>query len=801
MAADLVGGAVLGAILGELLEAVLRAKNRTFMFKSILKRMECTLETVTPIVKEIEELNKVLDRRNEEMGIIMKEIRKGKKLVLECSGMQWYYACWRTPKYAGKLIKLEKSLKLFFQIVMQAQRARDGKEALLEMKDLRMDLKRLGLNANNKRAHSVNGYSPPLVIPEPPTNPVGLKVPLEELKMELFNDGASIVVLSAPPGCGKTTLAKLLCHDEQVKEKFRDNIFFVIVSRKPTMEDIVQKLFQHKDYEMPWFQNDEHIVYHLEQFLKRLAPDPILLVLDDIWHDSESLLDKFKFQIPNYKILVTSRSAFPRFGSNSTYKLKPLNDKDATTLFRNSASLPEKLCDIDEDVVDKIVKGCKGIPLALKVVGRSLCGEPEEIWKRREMELSKGNTIFEYSDILNCLQSSLDALDSSIIIKECYMDLCAFPEDQRIPVTALIDTWAELYELDEDGVYAVANLYELSTRNLIDLVVTRKDRNGSYNQHFVIQHDLLRELAIRQNSFESFEQTKRLVLDTSAGDASNWWMGQKQPSIVCRLLSISTDEKFASIWCSIQAPEAEITCVLGENEEIKSSGPHKLQFLPYFNRKFPSSWCCIQFEEDQIGEDFNSFLWLHLYRVQESTEDNIGEAFSSTSAIKVSEALPNLVELNIDYCNDFTELPVGLCQLIQLKKFSVTNCHKLATLPKEIGKLINLEVVRLSSCIELLGLPNTIESLQKLSTLDISECSEIRKLPGQIGDLHNLRKLHMMGCSNDIELPPSLLNLEHLKEVICDEEIASLWEPFAEHLKKLKIKVHKEDINLNWLCN
>jgi superfamily II DNA or RNA helicase len=41
---------------------------------------------------------------------------------------------------------------------------------------------------------------------------VGLQVALGEFKMELFKDGMSIAVLSAPPGCGKTTSAKLPCH-------------------------------------------------------------------------------------------------------------------------------------------------------------------------------------------------------------------------------------------------------------------------------------------------------------------------------------------------------------------------------------------------------------------------------------------------------------------------------------------------------------------------------------------------------------------------------------------------------------
>lgn len=52
------------------------------------------------------------------------------------------------------------------------------------------------------------------------------------------------------------------------------------------------------------------------------------------------------------------------------------------------------------------------------------------------------------------------------------MDLGSFPEDHRIPVTALIDMWMELYKLVEDR-YAIVNLNDLSNRNLVNLVITR----------------------------------------------------------------------------------------------------------------------------------------------------------------------------------------------------------------------------------------------------------------------------------------------------------------------------------------
>ena len=53
------------------------------------------------------------------------------------------------------------------------------------------------------------------------------------------------------------------------------------------------------------------------------------------------------------------------------------------------------------------------------------------------------------------------------------MDLGSFPEDQRIPVAALIDMWAKLHKLDEVGNNAIHNLHKIAGRNLANLVRNR----------------------------------------------------------------------------------------------------------------------------------------------------------------------------------------------------------------------------------------------------------------------------------------------------------------------------------------
>ena len=216
-----------------------------------------------------------------------------------------------------------------------------------------------------------------------------------------------------------------------------------------------------------------------------------------------------------------------------------------------------------------------------------------------------------------------------------------------------------------------------------------------------------------------------------------------------------------------------------------------LESLPYLKR--------IRLEKVSIPSLCNAPVPLRSVEKISLFMCNIGQAFGN-STIQVSNSLPNLMEINIDYCNDLVELPTWLCEVISLKNLSITNCHKLFALPEGIGKLVNLEVLRFRSCTELSELSESIRSLHKLRILDISDCLSIIKLPKHIGELHQLKELHMIKCLKlRKQLPPSTVDLRQLKLVVCDEERAKLWEPIKESFSGLKVMVPQEDINLHWL--
>lgn len=119
----------------------------------------------------------------------------------------------------------------------------------------------------------------------------------------------------------------------------------------------------------------------------------------------------------------------------------------------------------------QIVKQCKGFPLAITMVGRSLCGQPVEMWQKRMIEWSRGSILESETELFLSLKRSLDDLDTSL--KECFIDLGSFPEHKKICVAALVDMWVELYDDLDYEILCIGNIHELTARSLAKLISPR----------------------------------------------------------------------------------------------------------------------------------------------------------------------------------------------------------------------------------------------------------------------------------------------------------------------------------------
>lgn len=209
MASAFVGSAARGAALEQafklLYKTVIDVTKQTIAFKPILERLKSTLDVLDPLVKDIQRFNKELDRPENETKDLIEQMKKGEKLVRKYSKLPWWKNCMRCH-YANKLCKLEEALLRFFDVNAQALSLRNGMETMKGVKYLCNQMSLVGMN------DAMN-----CTVPRPPDFIVGLDVSMKELKLHLQKEEVPMLLLAGPGGCGKTTLVKMLCQDEEIK--------------------------------------------------------------------------------------------------------------------------------------------------------------------------------------------------------------------------------------------------------------------------------------------------------------------------------------------------------------------------------------------------------------------------------------------------------------------------------------------------------------------------------------------------------------------------------------------------------
>lgn len=203
MAAAFIGEAALGALFGNaftlLHEGVKSWGSKALNFSSTLKSLASNLDRLKPEVEKIRKLNEELDLPEDLTKSLIDQMNEATEKILKCSKIQRWKRLFNT-KYLDELTKLDAAIVRFIQVDMQVHNRRDTLQLVKRVISLE-DKKSPGLSC---------------LVPKPPEFIVGLKVPLEELKSMLLKE-ESLLVLTAPGGCGKTTLVTMLCQDEDIK--------------------------------------------------------------------------------------------------------------------------------------------------------------------------------------------------------------------------------------------------------------------------------------------------------------------------------------------------------------------------------------------------------------------------------------------------------------------------------------------------------------------------------------------------------------------------------------------------------
>lgn len=473
----------------------------------------------------------------------------------------------------------------------------------------------------------------------------------------------SVVAIVGMGGLGKTTLAQLVYNDKKVKNHF-DQRMWVCVSNDFSVKLLVRKIIEAATKRDP---GDLELNLLQECLRKRLNEKKYLLVLDDIWnenhHEWESLLDLLVGGAKGSKILTTTRSTKVAsiMGVMSPYILRGLSEDNCWNLFEKLA-FGEERDRVHPNLITigkKIIKKCKGVPLAVKTLGSMLrCTSDEIEWlsilNSQLWELPQHD-----NDILPALKLSYDHLP--IYLKQCFAYCCLFPKDHEIDKDMLVKLWMAQGYLQSSNenqtLEAIGDRYckELLSRSLLEKV----EMDSTIIKLHDLVHDLARSVICRRvyHVYYSGGRIKQdIIIDSKR---------IKTLIVPSQLTNISSLSKLRSIH----------TLHIHAIEKVPSfidSFKH-LRYLNFSNsamRRLPSSVC----------------------------------------------TLYHLMTLDLSNCMALTELPKKIRKLVSLRHLMTDGCKHLTSMPSGLGKLTSLrtlDVFRLGYC-KLNELDNLIHLSGKL---------------------------------------------------------------------------------------
>lgn len=294
------------------------------------------------------------------------------------------------------------------------------------------------------------------------------------------------VVLRAPGGYGKTSLAAALCHIDEVIETFDDGILWVTLGQAPDLPAELLKLYAAVTGERPGFVDIDDAARELAL---RLQDKNCLMVIDDAWnvaHVRPFLLARGPRHLVTTRIFEVTLEA-------QRVDLALMEPDDAVRLLLARADpYPDDLAPYRT-----LAHRLGGWPLTLKLAGaamrqRTARGDtPERALQYVSKALDRhGMTAFDRTDttslegtVKSTLDRSLDLLDDDA--RRRYTELAIFPEDTEIPLAAV----AALWELDEFDTEELA-------RRLDELALAEFDlRSGTLSLHDVLRSLMTEQLA------------------------------------------------------------------------------------------------------------------------------------------------------------------------------------------------------------------------------------------------------------------------------------------------------------------
>ncbi|CAA2998265.1 disease resistance At4g27190-like [Olea europaea subsp. europaea] len=251
----------------------------------------------------------------------------------------------------------------------------------------------------------------------------------------LEDNDISIVGICGLPGVGKTTMAKEVW-TQVLNDKLFDEVAMAVVSKDVDIIKIQDKLADMLGLTIYEKTNEDARASRLNERLTQDNKERILVILDDLWTD----IDLKTLGIPllshrkGLKILLTSRDklVLERMGARNI-EVGVLSGEEAFAFFQNVAKISNDATGL-KDIAEQVAEECKGLPLALEVVGKTLVNRELYVWRDALNQLRH----YQHGDeVYSRIQFSYNYLESDE--HRSFLLLCSlFREDASIPIESLV---------------------------------------------------------------------------------------------------------------------------------------------------------------------------------------------------------------------------------------------------------------------------------------------------------------------------------------------------------------------------
>ncbi|GLT66268.1 hypothetical protein SLA2020_386410 [Shorea laevis] len=568
---------------------------------------------------------------------------------------------------------------------------------------------------------------PTTSLPEP--HVYGRESDKAAILQKLLNDegssskGFCVVPIHGMGGVGKTTLAQLVY--KEVKPESFELKAWVCVSDQIDIPSITRTVL-----EAVGGKCDSNDLNLLQQELnKKLSDKKFLLVLDDIWNEDYSLWDSlqkpFLSGAAGSKIMITTRSEHVveiMRGKSRAHHLEVLKDEECLSIFAQHALGADNFDAYPslKEVGEKIVKKCKGLPLAAKVLGGLLCDKLDhfawenilnsEIWELKESE----------GGILPALRLSYYYLPSCL--KPCFAYCAVFPKDYEFDQNELVLLWMAMGLLQQQDSNVDGHQYfnELVAKGFFQ----RLSRGGSW----YVMHDLIHDLAqfVARKTFFSLE---------------NLWEANKKPTVnlekvrhlsfnpgkfdISKKFEVLNEMKSLRTFIPIVVDQCYISNIVVHDWLPKLQCLRALSLQNYEIWKLP----------DSIG-DLKCLKYLNLSR---------------TSIKNLPESVGLLLQLQtllLSNCRNLLKFPLTIGNLIDLHHLNIMWTDSLEEMPTGIANLKNLltlpkfMVGKANGLLRLSDLKNFQQLQGQLSILDLQNVFDIQDArEASLGNIHGLDEL------------------------------------------------------------